>query len=415
MSEKPQAAPPRKLWYLGESVKYFFIIFLSLVIVVALILALLYYRWSSLAPSGVLEAVAGGVVSTLLLVVLGILFVSAAIGAWFLVHAGAKRKRLEDQLEFDAHLFDAANDAIMVHDLDGNCIYANEAAYRSHGYGKEELMDINLYQLNAPEYANIIETKTNRLLEEGEVTFESTHILKDKSLMPVEVHSRLIKSGGQTLILSSVRDITERKRTEEELKQSAEKLRKAMEGTIQTIALTTEMKDPYTAGHQHRVAKLASAVATELGLSQEQIEGLRVAGSLHDIGKIYVPAEILAKPGHLRQNELNLVKDHAQVGYDLLKTVEFPWPVAQIVLQHHERIDGSGYPLGLKGEEILIEAKILGVADVVEAMSSHRPYRPAFSLEKALLEIIHKKGALYPPEVVDACVTVFNDKGFNFD
>lgn len=415
MSEKPQVAPPRTLWYLGEVVKYFFIIFLSLVIVVTLILVLLYYRWSALAPSGVLEAVGGGVVTTLLLAVLGILFVPAAIGVWFLIRAGAKRKRLEDQLEFDAHLFDAATDSIMVHDLDGNCIYANEAAYRSHGYGKEELMDINLYQLNAPEHAKFVEAETNRLLEKGEVTFESAHILKDKSSMPVEVHSRLIKSGGQTLILSAVCDITERKRTEEELKQSAEKLRKAMEGTIQTVALTTEMKDPYTAGHQHRVAKLASAMAVELGLSQEQVEGLRVAGSLHDIGKIYVPAEILAKPGHLRQNEINLIKDHAQVSYDLLKTIEFPWPVAQIVLQHHERVDGSGYPLGLKGEDILVEAKILGVADVVEAMSSHRPYRPAFSLEKALLEIIHKKGVLYPPEVVDACVTLFNDKGFKFE
>jgi len=415
MSEKPQVAHPRTLWYLGEVVKYFFIIFLSLVIVVTLILVLLYYRWSALAPSGVLEAVAGGKVTTLLLAVLGILFVPAAIGVWFLIRAGAKRKRLENQLEFDAHLFDAATDSIMVHDLGGNCIYANEAAYRSHGYSTEELMDINLYQLNAPEYAKLVEAETNRLLEKGEVTFESAHILKDKSLMPVEVHSRLIKSGGQTLILSAVCDITERKRTEEELKQSAEKLRKAMEGTIQTIALTTEMKDPYTAGHQHRVAKLASAMAMELGLSQEQVEGLRVAGSLHDIGKIYVPAEILAKPGHLRQNEINLIKDHAQVGYDLLKTIEFPWPVAQIVLQHHERVDGSGYPLGLKGENILIEAKILGVADVVEAMSSHRPYRPAFSLEKALLEIMHKKGVLYPPEVVDACVTVFNDKGFKFE
>jgi len=415
MSGSPQVTPPRALWYLGQVVKYFFIIFLSLVAVVALILALLYYRWSALAPSGVLEAVAGGVVPTLLLVVLGTLLIPAAIGVWFLIRTGAKRKRLENQLEFDAHLFDAATDSIMVHDLDGNCVYVNEAAYRSHGYGKEELMGINLYQLNAPEHAKLVEAETSGLLEKSEVKFESAHIRKDKSLIPVEVRSRVIKSGGQKLILSAVRDITERKRTEEELKQSAEKLRKAMEGTIQTIALTTEMKDPYTAGHQHRVAKLASAMAMELCLSQEQIEGIRVAGSLHDIGKIYVPAEILAKPGHLRQNELNLVKDHAQVGYDLLKTIEFPWPVAQIVLQHHERVDGSGYPLGLKGENILIEAKILGVADVVEAMSSHRPYRPAFSIEKALLEIIHKKDVLYPPEVVDACVTLINDKGFKFE
>lgn len=162
-------------------------------------------------------------------------------------------------------------------------------------------------------------------------------------------------------------------------------MRKAMEGTIQTTTLTTEMKGPYTAGHQHRVVKLASAIALELGLSHQRIEELRVAGSLHDIGKIYVPAEIFAKPGRLRQSEINLVEDYAQVGYDLPRTVEFPWPVAQILHQHHERIDGSGYPLGIKDEETLIEAKMLGVADVAEAMSSHRPYCPAFSLEKALL------------------------------
>lgn len=167
MSDKPQAAPPRALWYLVQVIKYFFIIFLSLVAVVTLILVLLYHRWSALAPSGVLDAIAGGVVPTLLLVVLGILLVPAAIGVWFLIRTGANRKHLEDQLEFDAHLFDAATDSIMVHDLDGNCIYANEAAYRSHGYGKEELMNINLYQLNAPEHAKLVEAETNRLLEKA--------------------------------------------------------------------------------------------------------------------------------------------------------------------------------------------------------------------------------------------------------
>lgn len=415
MTDKQQVASPTALWYIGQTVKYFFIIFLSLLAVVTLVLAVVYRWWTAFASLSILGTAAGEVVLKPLLLALGILVILSIVGALFLIRTIGRYKRLENQVEFDTHLFDATTDSIMVHDLNGNCIYVNEAACRSHGYEKKELLDINLYQLNAPESIKLVEAVRNELLEKGEVKFESLHIRKDKSLMPVEVHSRVIKSAGQKLILSSIRDITERKRTEEELKQSAEKLRKAMEGTIQTIALTTEMKDPYTAGHQHRVAKLASAIALELGLSQEQVEGLRVAGSLHDIGKIYVPAEILAKPGRLRQNEMNLIKDHAQVGYDLLKTIEFPWPVAQIVLQHHERMDGSGYPLGLKDEDILIEAKILGVADVVEAMSSHRPYRPAFSLEKALLEIIHKKGILYPAEVVDACVTLFNDKGFRFD
>jgi len=162
------------------------------------------------------------------------------------------------------------------------------------------------------------------------------------------------------------------------------------------------------------VAKLACAIGKELGLSEDQIEGIRVAGILHDIGKIYVPAEILSKPGRLKKTEFNLIQDHAEVGYDILKTVEFPWPVAQIVLQHHERMDGSGYPRGLSGKDFLLEAAIMGVADVVEAMASHRPYRPAFSIDKALLEILQKKGILYYPEVVDSCLRLFNEKEFSF-
>jgi putative nucleotidyltransferase with HDIG domain len=181
------------------------------------------------------------------------------------------------------------------------------------------------------------------------------------------------------------------------------------------MAFTGEIRDPYTAGHQQRVAKLACAIAQEMGLPEEQIQGIRVAGTLHDIGKIYVPGEILSKPGQLRKNELNLIKDHAEVGYDLLKTIEFSWPVAQVVLQHHERMDGSGYPEGLSGDDILIEARIMGVADVIEAMASHRPYRPALSVEKALLEIIQKKDKLYDPQVVDACLKLFSEKQFSFD
>jgi putative nucleotidyltransferase with HDIG domain len=181
------------------------------------------------------------------------------------------------------------------------------------------------------------------------------------------------------------------------------------------MASLVEVRDPYTAGHQQRVAKLATAIARELSLSEERIEGIGVAGTLHDIGKISIPAEILSKPGRLRKSEFDLVKDHAEIGYSLLKAIEFSRPVAQIVLQHHERTDGSGYPNGLSGKNILIEARIMGVADVIESMSSHRPYRPAFSIDKALLEIILKKGVLYDPEVVDACVRLFNEKGFVFD
>ncbi len=188
-----------------------------------------------------------------------------------------------------------------------------------------------------------------------------------------------------------------------------------MRGTIQAMAMTVEKRDPYTAGHQRRVANLARAIAKEMGLSKEQIAGIRMAGIIHDLGKISVPAEILSKPGELTKNEFEIAKEHAQVGYEILNEIEFPWPVAQIVYQHHERMDGSGYPNGLSGEDIILEARILGLADVVEAMASHRPYRPALGIDKALEEIQQNRGTLYDPEVVDACLKIFNKKGFKFE
>jgi HD-GYP domain-containing protein (c-di-GMP phosphodiesterase class II) len=204
-------------------------------------------------------------------------------------------------------------------------------------------------------------------------------------------------------------------RLRRELQQSLANLGKALEGTVNALASVAEVRDPYTAGHQQRVTRLAVAIATEMGLPQEQIEGIHVAGTLHDVGKLHVPAEILSKPGKLNEAEFNLVKLHSQAGYDILKTVEFPWPVAQIVLQHHERLDGSGYPQGLSGEDILLEAKILAVADVVEAMASHRPYRPSLGMGQALDEISKKSGILYDPKVVDACFKLFYDKEFKLD
>ncbi len=210
-------------------------------------------------------------------------------------------------------------------------------------------------------------------------------------------------------------EIAERKQAEEELQDTLEKLRKALGGIIQTVALTVEMKDPYTAGHQRRVANLARAIATEMGLSQEQIEGLRMAGGIHDLGKIAIPAEILSTPIRLNDFQWGMIKTHPQVGYDILRTIDFPWPVAQVVLQHHERLDGSGYPQGLLGEEIMLGARILAVADVVEAMSSHRPYRPALGVDKALEEISQNRGVLYDAEAVDACLKLFTEKGFEFE
>jgi len=211
------------------------------------------------------------------------------------------------------------------------------------------------------------------------------------------------------------RELAERKRAEEELRQSFEKLRRALEGTVTTLVSVIEMRDPYTAGHQRRVTQLTCAIARDMGLPEEQIEGLRMAGLIHDIGKITIPAEILSNPGRLNDFQWGMIRAHPQIGYEILKTVEFPWPVAQIVLQHHERVDGSGYPQGLSDGDILMKARILAVADVVEAMASHRPYRPPRGLDKALEEISQNRGVLYDPEVVDVCLKLFTEKEFTFE
>jgi putative two-component system response regulator len=209
-------------------------------------------------------------------------------------------------------------------------------------------------------------------------------------------------------------EVSERKKAQAELQQSLHQLQKTMEGTIYTISLMSESRDPYTAGHERRVSQLSCAIAGELGLPKDQIEGIRVAGLLHDIGKISVPIEILSKPGRIRDFEFNIIKIHAKEGFDILKKIDFPWPVAQAVLQHHERMDGSGYPQGLSGSETILEARILAVADVVEAIFSHRPYRPALGIEKALSEITQNRGVHYDPQVVDACLPLFREKGFVF-
>ena len=208
------------------------------------------------------------------------------------------------------------------------------------------------------------------------------------------------------------RSITDRREAEEQLNRKLNNLRQAMGGTLRTLALAIETREPYTAGHHKRVADLARTIGMEMGLSNEALEGIRTAATFHDIGKIPLSSEILNKPGKLSASEYQQVKTHSQTGYDILKEVEFPWPVARIVWQHHERLDGSGYPLGLKGEEILPEARVLAVADVVEAMASHRSYRPMPGLDKALEEIVAQRGILYDPAAVDACLCIFREKDF---
>lgn len=226
---------------------------------------------------------------------------------------------------------------------------------------------------------------------------------------------RLLRELAEDLAFGilTLRTRQERTHFQTEHLKSANQLKATLLDTISAIARTVEKRDPYTAGHQNAVAQLAVAIAQELGLEAERIEGLKLGGLIHDIGKIYVPAEILNRPGQLSPPEFELIKSHSEVGYDIIKDVKFPWPVAQMVLQHHERLDGSGYPKGLKGEDIILEARILAVADVVEAITAHRPYRPAIGVEAALAEIESKRGLAYDADVVDACLRLFRERGWS--
>jgi len=316
-------------------------------------------------------------------------------------------------------LFNLASDSILLLDAsnleDPVIVDANIAAHSIHGYLPGELIGKPISFLNDPQSKKQIPKRMAHLMTGNPLKGEAYHVRKDGWLFPIEISAQMIQIKGEPYIQVIDRDITERKQSEEKIQKTLEKLRKAMGGTIQVICQTVEMRDPYTAGHQRRVADLSRTMAQELGLSEQLVDGLRIAGVIHDLGKFMVPVEILSKPTELNPLEYSLIKEHAQAGYDILKGIEFPWPIAQIVLQHHERLDGSGYPQGLKGEAILMEARILAVADVVEAIASHRPYRPAQGIEKALAEIATHRSILYDPNVVDVCLRLFREKGFAFD
>lgn len=228
---------------------------------------------------------------------------------------------------------------------------------------------------------------------------------------PIGMHELILRLKR---VLRERSNIRERNRAEEELRDSLKKLRTAMESTVEAMVLAIEKRDPYTSGHQKRVATFACAIAKKMDLPQDQIDGVRMAGMIHDIGKNAIPGQILSKPAELTKLEMGMIKEHPQIGYDIIKGIEFPWPVAQMVLQHHERIDGSGYPQRLLGDEIYLGAKILGVADVVEAMASHRPYRASLGLDSAMDEISKNRGILYEPDVVDAGLRLLREKGFEF-
>jgi len=258
--------------------------------------------------------------------------------------------------------------------------------------------------------------RRSKLLEEA---YEATGPFTFPDREPRWLHftSAAVRDGGGALIgaVETMTDVSPLKRAEDELRLTVEKLQRATAGIIRAIDVIVETRDPYTAGHQHQVSRLASAIAKEMGLPAETAEAIYVAASIHDLGKISVPAEILSKPGHISDIERGIIRTHPQVGFDILKSIDFPWPIAEIVLQHHERLDGSGYPRGLKDGEIRTEARIIGLADVVESMGSHRPYRPTLGMEKALAEIRTNRGILYDPDVVDVCLSLFENKRFSFE
>jgi PAS domain S-box-containing protein len=343
-------------------------------------------------------------------------------GADVVAHDITDRKRMEEELRESEELFrsylENAPDGTYMNDLEGNFLYGNRKCEEIIGYRREELIGKNFLELNLLSENSL--NKAVRLLQanmEGKSTGpdEIELISKGGLIIPVEINTNVVQRMGQRIILSTVRDITERKKAEESLKETLESLRKAFGVTIQVLVSAVETRDPYTAGHQIRSADLARTIATEMGLSLEKIEGIRIAGTIHDIGKLSIPAEILSKPTKLSDIEFSLIKEHARQGYEILKNVESPWPLAEIVYQHHERMDGSGYPRNLKGEEILIEARILTVADVVEAMASHRPYRPGLGLDAALEKIEKNRGTLYDEAVVDTCLRLFREKGFQLE
>jgi len=342
-------------------------------------------------------------------------------GADVVAHEITERKKMEETLRQSEEryrtILDEMADAYFEVDVAGNYTFLNDACCRHLGYPREELIGTTFRGQVAKEDINKIYDTCAKIFRTGKPEQISSYkiIRKDKTTGYTKMTVFPLKNQQEEIIgLRGVgQDVTESKRAEEERKQSFERLRKALGATVHSISTIVEMKDPYTAGHQQRVSDLARSIAKEMGLSENQRDFIRTAAAIHDIGKISIPSEILSKPTKLTDLEFNLIKTHAQSGYDILKDIEFPWPVADVVRQHHERMDGSGYPQGLKGNDILLEARIMGVADVVEAIASHRPYRPSLGIDFALDDISRNKGILYDAAVVDACLKLFREKGYN--
>jgi PAS domain S-box-containing protein len=330
-----------------------------------------------------------------------------------------ERKRTEEEIKrimlFQQVLMDAVPSPIFYKNTD--CVYigGNKAFERYLGLSPEQFIGKTVNDIAPDDLAEKYDKSDRELLNHpGVQTYETSVVYADGTRHDVVFNKATFTNaeGKVAGLIGVILDVTDSKRAATELQRTVESLRKAIQTTIQVMVSAIEVRDPYTAGHQIRSADLAGAIAAEMGLSREKIDGLKMAGSIHDIGKLSIPAEILSKPTKLTSLEYSLIQEHSRIGYEMLKDVESPWPLAQIAYQHHERMDGSGYPLGIKGNDIIPEARIMAIADVVESMASHRPYRPAPGLDLALEEISRNKGILYDADAVEACLRLFREKGY---
>jgi PAS domain S-box-containing protein len=338
------------------------------------------------------------------------------VGADVVAHDITDRKRAEEALKESEEryrsIFENAQEGIFRSTPEGEIIMSNQAMAKMFGYEapEERKRMTGVTDMTRQHYVNPEDRrKLKEMIEEhGFIKgYEAQSYRKDGSIIWISLTMHAVRDEkGQSIYYDGmIEEITNRK-------QTVEHIRKALGATVRAIAVTVETRDPYTAGHQRRVADLACAIATEMNLSVDQIDGIRMAATIHDLGKISVPADILSKPIKLTNIEFSLIKTHSQSGYDILKDIDFPWPVARTVLEHHERMNGSGYPNGLTGDHLLLESRILAVADVVESMASHRPYRPSLGIEAALEEIEKNRGTLYDADAVNACLRVFREKGY---
>jgi len=317
--------------------------------------------------------------------------------------------------KFKKAFYTSPDSIIITRLVDGKIISVNKGFSDLTGYPEEKVIGKTTLEINFWDDPEDRKKVVEGLKTEGMVkNFEARFHAKNGKIVFGLMSASIIDLNGTPHILNMTRNIADRKRAEEKLRETHVGLQKAFEGIIQVLSVAVEMRDPCTSGHERRVADLARDIAKEMGFEGARLIALSMAGAIHDVGKLSIPAEILCKPGRLSAFELKFIQAHSQMGHDILKEIDFPWPIADMILQHHERMNGSGYPRGLKDQEILLEARILAVADVVEAMASHRPYRPALGIDAALEEIEKNKGILFDPEVVEACLKLFKEKGFKF-